>query len=310
MIALLGCIVLILLICTIYQFQQKKIRNKNLSYITKNLERITSSRSKERLLIVSDDRHLVELLVQLNQLLDENQERSRRFIRMEASMKRMLANISHDLKTPLTVIAGYTEMLQSRSQIDVEERARLLQHVHDKTIELITLMNSFFDLAKLESGDKEIPLDKVNLTEICKKNILAFYDWIQTKELEAVIEIPEKPIFAFGNEEALNRVLNNLISNSLRYGAEGKMIGLKLFYDEKHVNVEVSDHGKGINETEQENVFERMFTLEESRNKAFQGSGLGLTITKRLIEEMQGDISVKSKPFEKTSFTFSLQRLN
>jgi signal transduction histidine kinase len=308
MIALLSCIVIILLICTIYQFQQKKIRSKKLIYITKKLERITSSRSKERLLLVSDDRPLVELLVQLNQLLDKNQENSGRFIRMEASMKRMLANISHDLKTPLTVIAGYTEMLQSQSQIDEKERARLLQHVHDKTIELIALMNTFFDLAKLESGDKEIPLDKVNLTELCKKNILVFYDWIQTQELEAVIEIPEHPVFALGNEEALNRVLTNLISNSLRYGAEGKMIGLKMFYDEKHVYVEVSDRGKGIDETEQERVFERMFTLEESRNKAFQGSGLGLTITKRLIEEMQGDISVQSKPFEKTSFTFSLQR--
>ncbi|TGA98889.1 HAMP domain-containing histidine kinase [Sporolactobacillus shoreae] len=309
MIALLSCIVIILLICTIYQFQQKKIRNKNLIYITNKLEQITMSRSKERLLLVSDDKQLVGLLVQLNQLLDENQENSRQFIRMETSMKRMLANVSHDLKTPLTVIAGYTEMLQSQPQIDDKERARLLQQVHDKTLELITLMNAFFDLAKLESGDKDIPLDKVNLTEICKKNILLFYDLIQAKGLEAVIEIPEKPLFALGNEEALNRVLNNLISNGLRYGADGKMISLKVFYDEERVYVEISDRGKGINETEQESVFERMFTLEESRNKAFQGSGLGLTITKRLIEEMQGDISVQSKPFEKTSFTFSLKYL-
>lgn len=310
MIALLSCAVIVLLLSTFYQLQQKKVRDKDLAYITNKLGQITRLQLKERLLVRSEDQQLIDLLVQLNQLLDENQEHSRQFIRMETSMKRMLANVSHDLKTPLTVIAGYTEMLQSQSQIDEKERVRLLQQVHDKTIELIALMNTFFDLAKLESGDKEIPLDKVNLTEICKTNILVFYDWIQTKELEAVIEIPEKPIFAFGNEEALNRVLNNLISNALRYGAEGKMIGLKVFYDEKRVYVEVSDRGKGINETEQEKVFERMFTLEESRNKAFQGSGLGLTITKRLIEEMQGDISVQSKPFEKTSFTFSLQRLN
>ncbi|MBP3040363.1 hypothetical protein J9303_12800 [Bacillaceae bacterium Marseille-Q3522] len=172
---------------------------------------------------------------------------------------------------------------------------------------VLTLMNTFFDLAKLESGDKEIPLTKVNLSEIGKKNMLLFYEWIQSKGLETVIDIPEKPIFALGNEETLNRVLNNLISNGIRYGADGKMIGLKIYFDDASVYVEVSDRGRGIHETEQDRVFERMFTLDESRNKAFQGSDLGLTITKRLIEEMQGNISVQSKPYVKTTFTFSLK---
>ncbi|WP_270581884.1 ATP-binding protein [Bacillus subtilis] len=89
----------------------------------------------------------------------------------------------------------------------------------------------------------------------------------------------------------------------------GEIIGLKVFCDEMHVYVEISDRRKGINENEQERVFGRMVTLEELRNKAFQGSVLGLTITKRLIEKMQGDISVQSKPYEKTTFTFSLKRL-
>ncbi|WP_268547729.1 sensor histidine kinase [Bacillus atrophaeus] len=167
----------------------------------------------------------------------------------------MLANVSHDLKTPLTVIAGYIEMFQNQPQINDQERVRLLQQVHTKTLELITLMNTFFNLAKLESGDKDVPLEKVNLNEICKNNILLFYEWIQTKGLEVVIEIPDKPIFALGNEEELNRVLDNLISNAIRYGGDGRMIGLKVFCVETHVYVEISDRGKGINENEQERVF-------------------------------------------------------
>ncbi|MFJ8263545.1 sensor histidine kinase [Rummeliibacillus sp. NPDC094406] len=310
MITILSCIIVVLLICLIYQYQSKKVRNKNLAYITNKIEQMKASQSNERVLIVTDDKHLIEMLEMLNQIVDDYQENVRQYKKMEASMKRMLANVSHDLKTPLTVIAGYIEMLQNQPQMNEHERVRLLEQVQGKTLELITLMNTFFDLAKLESGDKDIPLEKVNLTEICKNNMLLFYEWIQIKGLEVVIEIPEKPIFALGNGEALNRVLNNLISNGLRYGADGKMIGLRVFYDETRVHVEVSDKGKGINETEQERVFERMFTLEESRNKAFQGSGLGLTITKRLVEEMQGDISIQSIPFEKTSFTFSLKRLN
>jgi len=310
MITILSCVIVVLLICLIYQYQSKKVRNKNLAYITNKIEQMKASQSNERVLIVTDDKHLIEMLDMLNQIVDDYQENVRQYKRMEASMKRMLANVSHDLKTPLTVIAGYIEMLQNQPQMTEQERVRLLEQVQGKTLELITLMNTFFDLAKLESGDKDIPLEKVNLTEICKNNMLLFYEWIQIKGLDVVIEIPEKPVFALGNEEALNRVLNNLISNGLRYGTDGKMIGLRVFYDETSVYVEVSDKGKGINETAQERVFERMFTLEESRNKAFQGSGLGLTITKRLVEEMQGDISIQSIPFEMTSFTFSLKRLN
>lgn len=308
MITILSNVIIALLICIIYQYQSKKGRNKNLVYITNKLEQMKASQLSERILIVTDDKQLIEMLDMLNQIVNDYQENVRQYKKMKVSMKRMLANVSHDLKTPLTVISGYIEMLQNQPQINEQERVRLLQQVHSKTLELITLMNTFFDLAKLESGDKDIPLEKVNLTEICKNNILLFYEWIQIKGLEVVIEIPENPVFALGNEEALNRVLNNLISNGLHYGADGKMIGLKVFYDETMVYVEVFDKGKGINETEQDRVFERLFTLEESRNKAFQGSGLGLTITKRLVEEMQGNISIQSIPFEKTSFTFSLKR--
>lgn len=310
MITVLSCIIIVLLICIIYQYQSNNGRKKSLTYIAEKLKQIKASQSSERILIVTDDKQLIEMLDYLNQIVDGYQENVRHYKKMKASMKRMLANVSHDLKTPLTVISGYMEMLQNQPKIDEQERVRLLKQVHSKTLELITLLNTFFDLTKLESGDTDIPLEKVNLTEICKNNILLFYEWIQNKGLEVVIEIPEKPVFALGNEEAINRVLYNLISNGLRYGADGKMIGLKMFYDETRVYVEVSDKGKGINETEQERVFERMYTLEESRNKAFQGSGLGLTITKRLVEEMQGDISIQSIPFEKTSFAFSLKRLN
>lgn len=309
MIILLWGLIITLLVYNVFQFQTRKERNRELTYITNKLEQMTNVQSKEQILVVSGDKQLIALLVQLNQVIDEYQENSRQFKKMEASMKRMLTNVSHDLKTPLTVIAGYMEMLQNLPEINVRERTRLLQQVNAKTLELTTLINTFFELARLESGDKDIPLEKVNLTEICKKSILLFYDWIQTDGIETFIDLPDKPIFINGNVEALNRVLNNLISNALHHGEDGKIIGLKLVYDEAQVYLEVFDKGKGIKENEQESVFERMFTLEESRNKAFQGSGLGLTITKRLVEEMNGHISVQSIPFEKTSFKISLNRL-
>jgi signal transduction histidine kinase len=103
--------------------------------------------------------------------------------------------------------------------------------------------------------------------------------------------------------------MNNLISNAIKYGHDGKYIGLNLSFDDKFVYVEIWDKGKGIDITNIEKVFERMYTLEDSRNKLYQGSGLGLTITKRLVDKLGGEISLMSKHYERTSFTFKLKRI-
>ncbi|MCY9134755.1 HAMP domain-containing histidine kinase [Bacillus atrophaeus] len=308
MTALLIGAVIILAVVNMAQYQMKRSRDRSLEYITKKLNSLTEHPAGQ-ILLLTDDRKLQALLVQINQLLDDNQKITARFTRTEHSMKRMLTNMSHDLKTPLTVVLGYIEAIQNDSDLADAERKALLEKLHQKTYEIIRLMNSFFDLAKLESGDKEIPITKIHINELCKKNILSFYDVVQAKGYEAAIDIPDIPVYAKGNEEALDRVFQNLLSNAIQYGGDGKVIGLSLSSDEQHVYISVWDRGKGIGEREQERVFERLYTLEESRNKSFQGSGLGLTITKRLVEQMGGAIALQSKPYERTAFTITLKRM-
>ncbi|MFJ5794115.1 HAMP domain-containing histidine kinase [Bacillus atrophaeus] len=309
MTALLIGAVIILAVVNMAQYQMKRSRDRSLEYITKKLNSLTEQHSSGQILLLTDDRKLQALLVQINQLLDDNQKITARFTRTEHSMKRMLTNMSHDLKTPLTVVLGYIEAIQNDSDLADAERKALLEKLHQKTYEIIRLMNSFFDLAKLESGDKEIPITKIHINELCKKNILSYYDVVQAKGYEAAIDIPDIPVYAKGNEEALDRVFQNLLSNAIQYGGDGKVIGLSLSSDEQHVYISVWDRGKGIGEREQERVFERLYTLEESRNKSFQGSGLGLTITKRLVEQMGGAIALQSKPYERTAFTITLKRM-
>ena len=132
----------------------------------------------------------------------------------------MPSNISHDLKTPLTVVLGYLEMITSKPNhsLSHEEKEKMLTKVYEKVEDLLVLINKFFDLAKLESGDKDFPLSRIEINEICRNNILGFYEMIQTKDMEVSIEIPKTPSYAIVNEEALNRVLKNLISNAIRYG--------------------------------------------------------------------------------------------
>ena len=303
-------IVIFILICVIlFQYKSKKERSKNLKYIEDKLIKIISENTNEKLLVVTGDKELMELLVSINKLLDFSQKIYSDYRKKEISMSKMLSNISHDLKTPLTVVLGYIETIKLDKGISSEERNILLSKVHNKSIEVIELINKFFDLAKLESGDKEVPITRINMNEVCRKNILDFYDNLTAKGFDVNIEIPENAIYAFGNLEALDRIMNNLISNAIKYGHDGKYIGLNLSCDDKFVYVEIRDKGKGIDITNIEKVFERMYTLEDSRNKLYQGSGLGLTITKRLVDKLGGEISLMSKPYERTSFTFKLKRI-
>ncbi len=303
-------IIILILLCIIYlQYRFQKVRSTNIKYIHEKLDSIITKGTSEKIMVVTDDKELKALLVEINNLLDCNQKVLADYTKSEILIKKMLSNISHDLKTPLTVVLGYIETIKLDNGISSEEREVLLSKVQNKAMEVIELINNFFDLAKLESRDKDIPLTRVNMNEICKKNILAFYDILTTKGFEVSIDIPENNIYAMGNEEALDRIMDNLISNAIKYGNDGNILGLSLRYDEDYVYVDIWDKGKGVDEIHRDHVFERMYTLEDSRNKLYQGSGLGLTITKRLVEKLGGEITLHSKPYEKTIFSFKLKRI-
>lgn len=285
-------------------------RSRQLRYIHSKLSEWNNGQTSEKVLLFSADRDLQPLLIELNRLIESNRNTQALHAKYEQSMQKMLTNISHDMKTPLTVVLGLTETVAKDPALHEQERTRLLTKVHGKALEMVAMLNKFFDLAKLESEDQLVPLAKINLNSFCKNIILFFYDTITSKGLEVDIVIPEQTIYAFGNEDALERICSNLISNAIRYGSEGRVIGFELRADTDKVDIEVWDRGRGISEQDQLHIFERLYTLEDSQNREYQGSGLGLTITKRLVEKLGGNIKVHSIPFKKTIFTVTLNKLN
>ena len=308
MVLFLSIIILFLIAVLCFQYQEKKSLNSTIHYTHKKLQSIFVEHTSEKILAVTTNQELQQLFNAINGLLDHNQKVIATHRKVENSTKKMLANISHDLKTPLTVVLGYIEMLQLDTVISDEERQRLLSGVHSKTLEVLKLIHLFFDLAKIDAGDMDYPITKINVNEVCRKNILSFYDIVTSVGIGIQIEIPETAVFALGNEEALDRIMNNLLSNAIAYGSEGNVIGLAIRNDDVNIYIDVWDRGKGIDEFHIDRVFERMYTLEDSRNKSFQGSGLGLTITKRLVELLGGSIHLSSIPYEKTIFTVSLRK--
>lgn len=310
MVIFLTTIIFLLLGVIYFQYRTGKNRSANLRYTYEKLQMILEKQTIENLLVVTDDKELKSLLVAINYLLDEKKKTIAKHSKLEISMRKMLSNISHDLKTPLTVILGYVEILNVDETISEEDQKVVLEKIHTKTLEVLDLIHKFFDLAKLESGDKDIVMTRVYMNEICQEHVLSFYDLLTTQGFDVHIDIPETPIYAHGNIEVIGRIMNNLISNAIAYGGDGKTLGITLRSDEQFVYVDIWDKGKGISESHIDKVFERMYTLEDSRNRLYQGSGLGLTITKRLVEALGGEIHLSSKPYEKTVFTVMLRRIN
>ncbi|MDE5938270.1 MAG: sensor histidine kinase [Lachnospiraceae bacterium] len=291
---------------------QNKIRE-----IHRKLKEIQDEDSGERVMVFTDNKELMELAAQINRLLEENAKTEADFRRLEISSRKMLSNISHDLKTPLTVIRGYLEIMRTSCEARADAQAgpqvrvdlRMLRKAEEKASSLMELIDSFFSLAKLEAGDTEIALSRLDICEVCRESVLNFYEILTEAEFQVEIGLPETADFVLGNREAVQRILSNLISNVIRYGSEGKYLGVFLRMDEQSAYIDVVDKGKGIDSAFAQSVFERLFTMEDSRSRSVQGNGLGLTIAKKLAEQMGGDLTLESVPHVRTTFTLRLGRV-
>lgn len=275
----------------------KRAIEKNIREINSQLTHILAEDSGEKVMSFTDNEDIKELLGNINAVLEDRQKQRAEYIRTELAARQMLSNISHDMKTPLTVILGYLEILQME-----EGASPVLSKVREKAEQVLQLLDQFFTLAKLESGDLPMEMERVELNEVCRRNLLDFYQLLQERGTEVEIALPEAAVYIYGNGAALDRILFNLISNAVRYGGDGRYLGLFLELEEGMARVRVADHGKGIPRSALPHVFDRLYTLEESRSREMQGNGLGLTIVKSLVGKMQGEVSVQSIPGETTVF--------
>lgn len=300
------CICIAVLICIVVyqQFVFRRGIQKQLKEISQKLEKIQDTDSDENIMMFTDEQALMELLVQINRLLENQRKMKVDYRRSQISAKKMLSNISHDIKAPMTVILGYLEIMR----INGDKEDEMLLKVEQKAKRVMELINQFFTLAKLEAGDMELEISRINICEVCRENILDFYELLKQKEFQVEVKIPEEAVFIMGNKEALHRILYNLISNVIRYGLDGRYLGLVLRSVKNDVYIDVIDKGKGIEKEFAGNVFERLFTMEDSRNRRIQGNGLGLTIAQTLAQQLGGEIVLESEPNVKTTFTVKLHK--
>lgn len=305
MLTLLSFLILLLSMLYLYERAKRKAINKEIRYIKERIGAEPYTRENGYILVPSENLQVKELAAQMNRLLDIFYSQKADYERSKQAMVQMLTNISHDLRTPLTVLKGYSELLSREIEKasgtgNIQDMA---SKIDSKANELVVTINEYFTMSKITSGDMKIDLQWTNITEICHEVILDYYDILEEAGYHVDIEIGSSPEYAYADIDALNRILKNLIDNAIRHGGNGKYLSLRLKRESGKVSIEVEDHGSGISEKEQEQIFYRNYTTAHKGS----GSGLGLTIAKNLALQMEADLRVMSKPVWKTVFTLTLK---
>lgn len=288
---------IIIIMLVLYISMKRKIK-----YICLVLDEVLSGNFNQRIRFQNKIRSLNILSIKVNNLIEKLQSTNKKNIAHEESRKLMIANISHDLRTPLTSMLGYMELIFENQNLDKAKKNEYMKIIYNKGNALYDLMEEFFQISKLDSNDMGISLKKINLSELIRQNVISFFSQIQKLNIEPEINLGDDDLYLLCDEKVINRILNNLINNSLKHGMGSTKIGINLSYDKGYVTIEVWDNGQGINESDINHVFDRLYMADKSRSAALKNSGLGLTIVKKLVEILEGKIEVESIPFKRTSF--------
>lgn len=300
--AILSFVLLLILICQ--QIQHKELE-REINYITDRLASLSITSENGFVLIPTDNDSIKKLGAVLNTLLQDFYTKKSEFEQSKQAMAQDLTNISHDIRTPLTVLKGNSEMLSNiTNDPSMPENVHAMAAKIDrKADDLISTINDYFTMSKIASGDLPIKLKKENVSRLCQDTILDYYDLLEQKQFEVDIQIPDTPIFAYTDNEALQRILKNLIDNAIRHGGDGKYLSLRLTTSNGNSIIEIEDHGNGMSPQQQKQIFARNYTTTRKSS----GSGLGLAISKRLAEQIGAELEVYSIQNERTTFSIILK---
>ncbi len=214
-----------------------------------------------------------------------------------------LANMSHEIRTPLTSVIGFSEVLEEEVEADYARFARLIRQ---SSTRLKEVLNSVLRLSKLEVGAVEFEPEDLDLATEVERTVELLQPQAEDKDLALRMDAPDE-LPAHLDPGATGRILDNLVSNAIKYTPDGGRVDVRLRSEESWAELEVSDTGRGIDEELLPNLFEP-FVQAPGEDGRDEGSGLGLAITKRLVEGMNGEIDVDTEPGEGTCFTVRLER--
>ncbi|MGL4374108.1 MAG: ATP-binding protein [Turicibacter sp.] len=225
-----------------------------------------------------------------NVMVTKLNESEKERIYLESEKQKMIADISHDFKTPITAIQGYAKAL-SDGLIPLEDQQKYLNIIYQKSSHLTDLINVFYEYSKLEHPNFELALEQTDFSEFLRSYIAEKYEHIVDLGFEIEIEIPETKISTWIDKIQLQRAFDNILGNSLKHNPKGTTLKVVLEECDQKTKVILADNGVGIPSDIIDTIFEAFSVGDDSRHSQ-QGSGLGLAITKKIIEKHKGEINL------------------
>ena len=296
----------ILFFCLVFCFLQRT----SFAYIgtlSEAMRKMAEGELKTTVHIEGDD-EFSEMGENLNRMGEELRSLMEREREAEKSKSELVTNIAHDLRTPLTSIVGYLDILRSkRDSLDTETAAHYTDVAYEKAKKLEKLINELFGFTKLSGGELVMHVSSLDLVQLLAQLLEEFYPSFVNAGLHYELISDVNALTLKGDPELLARVFENLIGNAIKYGAEGKQLRVYLVTEENFVTVRVVNYGKLIPAEELPHVFDRFYRVEQSRNAKTGGTGLGLTIAKNIVEMHRGEITVTSD-WSGTAFVVRLPR--
>ncbi len=285
------------------------LQEKSLSYISRisdAIQNISEGDLNTTIEVLGDDEfssmaeNLNKMVEDIRRLMDKERE-------AERTKNELITNVAHDLRTPLTSITGYLELLSGKAApLPPDMQKKYIDIAYSKTKRLEKLIEDLFGFTKMNCGKIAMHVSRVDIIKLLSQLLEESYPNFANKGLSYELQsnVPAKVITADGN--LLARLFDNLINNAIKYGADGKRVLVKVHAGQDTVQVSVINYGYVIPEAELPLIFDKFYRVEQSRSTNTGGTGLGLAIVKNIVDMHGGDIVVKSD-LSGTVFTVTLQ---
>ena len=271
-------------------------------YVRQNME-IQNTSEILKIKVQEKTAHITKInedLTQTNKMLVENEE----------ARKNVLSNVSHDLRTPITAIRGYVELLLSaRKNMSDDQVDNYLNNIHRRSVQMERIVSDIMELTRMESNTNEFNFSEVSISELLDEIVMMYEGDLRGTHKKLTLDIPEG-VFLMVNADykKISRVFENLISNSINYTYEEGLIKVKAWREDGLAHVTIADNGIGIPEDEVNKIFDRFYRAKNS-GQNIKGTGLGLSIVKTIIDHHDANITVESSIGEGTTFHITISVL-
>lgn len=282
----MGYVAIVAILCALVFLIRLQMMKKQVKDIVTQLESYHSEKSEMKVAVSLTNRLLETLSSEINHVIDREREAQASKGKVERELKEAISGMSHDLRTPLTAIIGYMQLVE-QTDLSEEERNKYLSIAKQRALRLQQLIQNFFSLSVVEADDYPLQMEQIEFTALVKDVLLSYYDQFQEMDAELKIDMPDEQVRVMADRVACNRVIENILLNTIQHAegavhislsVEGNMVYFTVHNEMSHADIKPDQ------------VLDKFYTADQTRRYS---GGLGLAIVKSLMKRMDGTVDVQ-----------------